>query len=148
MFLHHQKTAATKTSYRWKRTLHNHPNHRPTRPSRPPEDPFEDPIDDDNNDEPVEVLRDDEERDQAGWVRKKFVPVAKSMAPFALVRDTSKPLWEDGPGGLSKALGYFRVNLSKLSSHTEYQVLAFTGGPLLTSRERRERMEMSSTVVR
>ena len=123
------------------------PNHRlPNHPA--PEDPFEDPIDDDNDDEPVEVLRDDEERDQAGWVRKKVVPVAKSMAPFALVRDTSKPLWEDGPGGLSKALGYFRVNLSKLSSHTEYQVLAFTGGPLLTSRERRERMEMSSTVVR
>ncbi|ORX40679.1 peptidase family C78-domain-containing protein [Kockovaella imperatae] len=94
--------------------------------------------------EPADRIRDDEQVSKGGWVRKK----AKAMAPFALVRDSSKPLWEDGPGGLSKALGYFRVNLSKLSSHTEYQVLAFTGGPLLSSRERNERKRVVSQVIR
>ena len=34
------------------------------------------------------------------------------------------------------------------SAHTEYQILAFTGGPLLSDEERESRKIISSTVIR
>ncbi|OCF39183.1 hypothetical protein I317_07043 [Kwoniella heveanensis CBS 569] len=55
-----------------------------------------------------------------------------------------------GVGSLDtiKTLNYFRVNLGALSKQTQYQVLAFTGGEVLSTDERERRKEIRSTVVR
>ena len=93
------------------------------------------------SDDQPERLRDDEEMDDRGWVRRKFSKaIAGGRAPAVSGLDAAI-------GDLTKSLGYFRVNLGKLSSHTEYQVLAFTGGPLLSMKEREARKTISSTVI-
>lgn len=84
----------------------------------------------------------DEEMDEAGWVRKKvpkFLPQKKQDE--ANVHKS----WD---GSVAKPLGYFRGNLTSLVSHTQFQVLAFTGGPILSAAEQEERKEVKSTVVR
>ena len=98
--------------------------------------------------DPREMMQSDEEVDSGGWVRKKVNKVNQALQRNPTSRNGAKPTWEESSAGLAKSLGYFRVNLSKLSSHTEYQVLAFTGGPLLDARERRARKDLDSTVVR
>ncbi|WVQ67080.1 uncharacterized protein L199_005274 [Kwoniella botswanensis] len=87
---------------------------------------------------PHPKLEDDEEISSSGWVRKKLSKVKPT---------TSK---EGGAEGLDviRTLNYFRVNLSNLSKHTEYQVLAFTGQGVLDLCERERRKLVSSTVVR
>ncbi|ORY26720.1 peptidase family C78-domain-containing protein [Naematelia encephala] len=81
-------------------------------------------------------LQEDEEMDDGGWVRKKFKPKREKA---------SATRWDTDIG---KALGYFRVNVSSLGSHTQYQVLAFTGGPLLSEEERVRRKVIDSEVIR
>ncbi|OCF77214.1 hypothetical protein I204_01199 [Kwoniella mangroviensis CBS 8886] len=83
-------------------------------------------------------LEDDEEINSSGWVRKKLPKVRST---------TSK---EGGADGLDvvRTLNYFRVNLSNLSKHTEYQVLAFTGQGVLELGERERRKVVSSTALR
>jgi hypothetical protein len=88
----------------------------------------------------------DEEIDEKGWVRKKVQNVLKRshgdlMGPKA---------WESGgsTSDLRKALGYFRVNMSGMSRYDQFQVLAFTGGDLLSMEERAKRKVITSTIVR
>ncbi len=47
---------------------------------------------------------------------------------------------------MSKRLVMSRAD--NVSGHTEYQILAFTGGPILTDEQRERRKVISSTVVR
>ena len=124
-------------------------SHGPSDPS-----PFADPEATDSHNyeaaDSTEFMQSDEEKDSTGWVRKKVNKVNSALHRTATSRNgvSAKPAWEESSVGLSKSLGYFRVNLGKLSSHTEYQILAFTGGPILSARERQERKEISSTIVR
>lgn len=65
-------------------------------------------------------LEEDEYEDKHGWIRKKIRKVTRGSGPTAKPADTpggqsgpaGKEPWEDM--GLSKALGYFRVNLASL----------------------------------
>ncbi|KAL7418476.1 hypothetical protein Q5752_006934 [Cryptotrichosporon argae] len=76
------------------------------------------------------VVGNDEEIGRGGWVKKKVRKVVGNSA-----------------AGAKDALVPFRVNLSKLSSHAAYQVLVFTGGPVLTLAERAARKHVYSTQV-
>ncbi|KAK8853139.1 hypothetical protein IAR55_003840 [Kwoniella newhampshirensis] len=78
------------------------------------------------------LVQSDEEVSPSGWVRKK------TTARDNESNTTSSPV---------KTLHYFRVNLGNLSKHTQYQILAFTGGPVLSQRERESRKVVRSTVV-
>lgn len=84
-------------------------------------------------------IEDDEEITPSGWVRKKRT--LKSKIPPPLIDPTS-------PSQAVKALNHFRVNLGNLSKHTEYQILMFTVGPVLSDSEKERRKVVSSTVVR
>lgn len=84
-------------------------------------------------------IEDDEEITPSGWVRKKRT--LKSKVPSPLIDPTS-------PSQAVKALNHFRVNLGNLSKHTEYQILMFTGGPVLSDSEKERRKVVSSTVIR
>nr|KIR47468.1 hypothetical protein I312_03231 [Cryptococcus bacillisporus CA1280] len=84
-------------------------------------------------------IEDDEEITPSGWVRKKRT--LKSKIPSPLIDPTS-------PSQAVKALNHFRVNLGNLSKHTEYQILMFTGGPVLSDSEKERRKVVSSTVIR
>ncbi|WVR07761.1 hypothetical protein IAU60_004804 [Kwoniella sp. DSM 27419] len=90
-------------------------------------------------------LEDDEEMTPGGWVRKK-------LSRDKTRRSSNGPQANMGGGVESldtvRTLNYFRINLGSLSRHTEYQVLAFTGGPVLTMEERRARKVITSTVLR
>ncbi|KAK4686464.1 zinc finger-containing ubiquitin peptidase 1, partial [Tremellales sp. Uapishka_1] len=90
---------------------------------------------------PVKV-DDDEAMDSGGWVRKK----SNLMGKFGKGKGKTSggaAEWESQP---VKALGYFRANLGSLK-HAEYQVLAFTGGDILTEEEKEKRKKASSTQV-
>ncbi|WWD19554.1 hypothetical protein CI109_104015 [Kwoniella shandongensis] len=79
----------------------------------------------------------DEEITPSGWVRKKM---KKNSSGGGVTTTTSL--------STTKTLNYFRVNLGGLSKYTQYQVLAFTGGEVLSRAERERRKEIRSTVVR
>ena len=101
------------------------------------------------------LLESDEEMDQGGWVRKK---IAKSVKrAMGGVTGKRKEREEAGVDCLDK----FRVGLGGLkrvhpltvcdsadwdSWNSEFQVLAFTGGPLLSPSQREQRKILSSTV--
>jgi hypothetical protein len=89
------------------------------------------------------TLESDEEIDSEGWVKKRVKKALKKEKSNIALRS-----WESGGAGVSKALGVFRVNLGGLGKHDEFQVLCFTGGPLLDEQERTRRKVVSSTVVR
>ncbi|KIR34083.1 hypothetical protein I352_03316 [Cryptococcus deuterogattii MMRL2647] len=84
-------------------------------------------------------IEDDEEITPSGWVRKKRTLKSKISSP--LIDPTSHPQ-------AVKALNHFRVNLGNLSKHTEYQILMFTGGPVLSDSEKERRKVVTSTVIR
>ncbi|KAL1409950.1 hypothetical protein Q8F55_003949 [Vanrija albida] len=76
-------------------------------------------------------LSEDDEVGPGGWVRRRKMSLSKLKV---------------GNGTLPSSLGVFRVNMNRFSSHTKYQVLAFTGGSLLTPDERLERQTPTSTI--
>jgi len=109
--------------------------------------------------EPDQV-QSDEEMNAKGWVRKKVDKVkgkGKGKNSLRGNSETHRPEWETKP---VKALNAFRVNLGALrrvfrfppsgveandqksdgfySKNQEYQILRFTGGPLMTVEERRQ----------
>ncbi|WVQ84295.1 hypothetical protein IAT38_006447 [Cryptococcus sp. DSM 104549] len=95
-------------------------------------------------------LEEDEEMTPSGWVRKK---VSKARASHAGQRTVGASGSGPAPdptsaGSAVKTLNYFRVNLGKLSKHTQYQVLAFTGGPILTEEERERRKVVRGKTIR
>ncbi|WVF73112.1 hypothetical protein IAT40_007931 [Kwoniella sp. CBS 6097] len=110
------------------------------------------------------VLEDDEEMTPSGWVRKKTPStnhdtssslksklkskINGSSSSTRTPSDANGNGIGGGPLDTLKTLNYFRVNLGALSRQTQYQVLAFTGGEVLSPAERERRKEIRSTVVR
>lgn len=75
-------------------------------------------------------LSDSDEVTAGGWVRRK-----------------AKKDKGDKNDPLLSSLNVFRVNLGRWKAHTQYQVLAFDGRPLLGPRERVARKVVDSVVV-
>nr|XP_018260977.1 uncharacterized protein I303_06694 [Kwoniella dejecticola CBS 10117]OBR83135.1 hypothetical protein I303_06694 [Kwoniella dejecticola CBS 10117] len=104
------------------------------------------------------ALEEDEELTAGGWVRKKFSRTTNTPTDSAGGNGMSGgQAGQSGNGSIAqpldtpdtlKTLNYFRVNLGTLSRHTEYQILAFTGGPILTRAEREKRKKVTSTTIR
>lgn len=101
--------------------------------------------------DPIPVLESDEEMDQAGWVRKKTTgsgSTGKSAAKrkindrMHLLRNSF-----DLASNPKATLNHFRVNLSGLSKHDEYQILSFDGNVLLTPEERTRRRTVTATTI-
>lgn len=87
-------------------------------------------------------ILDDEEVAPDGWVRKKVNKLKKSLS-------------DDNPTGrrerkqsVPQILADFRVSVQRLGKFDQYQVLKFTGGPVLTMSERSRRKVITSTPVR
>jgi hypothetical protein len=101
------------------------------------------------NQDMEEVLEEDEEIDEKGWVRKKVRKVTRPRSLF----DGEK--WK-----VPESLNIFRATASQLrwvplrtrgiravlidSVHKEYQILEFTGGGPLTTAEKESRKRVSS----
>ncbi|WOO79237.1 Ubiquitin carboxyl-terminal hydrolase ZUFSP [Vanrija pseudolonga] len=77
-------------------------------------------------------LSEDDEVGPGGWVRRRKLSLGKGK--------------QASNSTLPSSLGVFRVNMTRFSSHTKYQVLAFTGGSLLTPEERLARQTPTSTI--
>lgn len=90
-------------------------------------------------------IEDDEEITPSGWVRKKRTLKSKIPSPSSTSRNLIDPT---PPTQAIKTLNHFRVNLGNLSKHTQYQILMFTGGPVLGYSERERRKVVSSTIIR
>ncbi|EAL19277.1 hypothetical protein CNBH3760 [Cryptococcus deneoformans B-3501A] len=90
-------------------------------------------------------IEDDEEITPSGWVRKKRALKSKISSPSSTSRTLIDPT---SPTQAIKTLNHFRVNLGNLSKHTQYQILMFTGGPVLSDSEKERRKIVSSTVIR
>ncbi|WVO12504.1 hypothetical protein L204_100104 [Cryptococcus depauperatus] len=89
----------------------------------------------------IPSLREDEEMSPSGWIRKKrshFKAIAKSDKPFP------DPIM---PAQAFKTLNYFRISSLSLSKYTQYQILVFTGGPVLSEQERVSRKILRSTTI-
>ncbi|OXG77798.1 hypothetical protein C349_05048 [Cryptococcus neoformans var. grubii Br795] len=90
-------------------------------------------------------IEDDEEITSSGWVRKKRTLKSKIPSSSSASRNLIDPT---SPTQAIKTLNHFRVNLGNLSKHTQYQILMFTGGPVLGYSERERRKAVSSTIIR
>lgn len=88
----------------------------------------------------VENLHEDEYITPGGWVRKKVSKVTRRGRGDEGVGERRKTL--------PQLLSCFRVSEESLSKFKEYQVLAFTGEPLLSLDERERKKVVTSTVIR
>ncbi|KAJ9097242.1 hypothetical protein QFC21_004911 [Naganishia friedmannii] len=101
--------------------------------------------------DPIPVLESDEEMDQAGWVRKK-TSASGSTEKSASKRKMSDRMHLlrnsfDLASNPKATLSHFRVSLSALSKHDEYQILSFDGGALLLIEERLQRKIVTATTI-
>lgn len=87
----------------------------------------------------------DESSNESSWIKRTLTKKRSkgesgpSVSVDAAVRKALEKVT------VPKALSCFRVSLSNLAQHPEYQILHFTGGPLLTAQERRQRTVVSSS---
>lgn len=78
-------------------------------------------------------LSEDDEVGPGGWVRRRKLSLSKAKQA-------------SNGSTLPSSLGVFRVNMTRFSAQSKYQVLAFTGGSLLTPEERLARQTPTSTI--
>ncbi|WWC91618.1 uncharacterized protein L201_006564 [Kwoniella dendrophila CBS 6074] len=90
-------------------------------------------------------IEEDEEVTSTGWVRKKLTKKLQSK----LENDIGGEVKGEESLDILKTLNYFRINLSNLSKHTEYQILAFEHPSVVLGREEKEKRKIiTSTTVR
>nr|XP_019010235.1 uncharacterized protein I206_04703 [Kwoniella pini CBS 10737]OCF49016.1 hypothetical protein I206_04703 [Kwoniella pini CBS 10737] len=92
------------------------------------------------------ILEDDEEMISGGWVRKRIKKFNLSNHQNEVINDNYNHYNQQID--TLKPLTYFRESLSNLSKFNNYQILAFTGGPILTQNERDMRKISTSTVFK
>jgi len=82
-----------------------------------------------------------------GWVRRKVTKVAKKAKGYG-AGTNEKDDEVERKKGVPQLLSNFRVTEERLAKFREYQILVFTGGPVLSGQERAGRKVITSTPVR
>lgn len=95
---------------------------------------------------PVESpdIMDDEEVSADGWVKKKVNKLRHSLSENGRKGSRGQGRKQTVP----QILADFRVSVDRLSKFDQYQVLRFTGGPVLSAEQRMLRKVITSTTIR